>query len=188
MTVAVLCCCTSRLGPYRDQPNVGLTRSGANGTRTRNPLLAKQVRCQLRHGPDDLLIRASTGSAASTDPRSYAHADQRLSPFCPNRTSSRSIPTVAAAATAPSTTSSGTGVAICWGSSPAETQLSQLEQHQRTAGPVGVLGHQERPGDRLGQHNPGDHSDQHDCGQGREHDPHEISPVSRPARRRPPAT
>jgi hypothetical protein len=30
---------------------VGLTRGGAKGTRTPNPLLAKQVRCQLRHGP-----------------------------------------------------------------------------------------------------------------------------------------
>ena len=28
-----------------------LTRSGAKGTRTPNPLLAKQVRYQLRHGP-----------------------------------------------------------------------------------------------------------------------------------------
>ena len=26
-------------------------KRGANGTRTRNPLLAKQVRYQLRHGP-----------------------------------------------------------------------------------------------------------------------------------------
>ena len=29
---------------------------GANGTRTRNPLLAKQVRCQLRHGPCGAVI------------------------------------------------------------------------------------------------------------------------------------
>jgi hypothetical protein len=30
---------------------VDLTRGGAKGTRTPNPLLAKQVRYQLRHGP-----------------------------------------------------------------------------------------------------------------------------------------
>ena len=34
---------------------------GANGTRTRNPLLAKQVRYQLRHGP---LGRMLTGSVS----------------------------------------------------------------------------------------------------------------------------
>jgi Family of unknown function (DUF5318) len=51
----------------RQPPGMGKptpTRGGANGTRTRNPLLAKQVRYQLRHGPEWV----------STDARSYAIA------------------------------------------------------------------------------------------------------------------
>ena len=32
---------------------------GANGTRTRNPLLAKQVRYQLRHGPSGRMLTGS---------------------------------------------------------------------------------------------------------------------------------
>ena len=38
-------------------PKIGLTRgnSGAKGTRTPNPLLAKQVRYQLRHGPSAVI-------------------------------------------------------------------------------------------------------------------------------------
>ena len=54
------------VGATADAANVRLTRGGANGTRTRNPLLAKQVRCQLRHGPgweDDVDGTPTTASA-----------------------------------------------------------------------------------------------------------------------------
>jgi hypothetical protein len=58
MTVAVLRCCTVLLSSYGDQTKVGLTGGGANGTRTRNPLLAKSVnwhRCGLSaRGPKRL--------------------------------------------------------------------------------------------------------------------------------------
>ena len=50
---------------------VELGMSGANGTRTRNPLLAKQVRYQLRHSPEPTAVTGtcfpdySTGSETS---------------------------------------------------------------------------------------------------------------------------
>lgn len=49
------CCCTSLLYSTLRGPLPGGERAsdqgGGDGTRTRNPLLAKQVRCQLRHAP-----------------------------------------------------------------------------------------------------------------------------------------
>jgi hypothetical protein len=53
VVVAVLLCCTPSQPAGSTASNLALTseNSGANGTRTRNPLLAKQVRYQLRHGP-----------------------------------------------------------------------------------------------------------------------------------------
>ena len=43
-----------------------LTWGGGDGTRTRNPLLAKQVRCQLRHAPRSAVV--SVAAAASLLP------------------------------------------------------------------------------------------------------------------------
>jgi hypothetical protein len=48
---------------------VDLTRSGAKGTRTPNPLLAKQVRYQLRHGPVSLF--ALVGELLALVPGSF---------------------------------------------------------------------------------------------------------------------
>ncbi len=45
-----------------------LTRGGAKGTRTPNPLLAKQVRYQLRHGPGS---RGPIPECGPADPRCY---------------------------------------------------------------------------------------------------------------------
>jgi hypothetical protein len=44
-------CCTGRKVQQLSKGKCALTRGGAKGTRTPNPLLAKQVRYQLRHGP-----------------------------------------------------------------------------------------------------------------------------------------
>ena len=52
MTVtAALCRCTSTEEALYEERSGPLTCGGAKGTRTPNPLLAKQVRYQLRHGP-----------------------------------------------------------------------------------------------------------------------------------------
>ena len=53
MPTAAVRCCKCSDSDLQGVPKVGLTRgnSGAKGTRTPNPLLAKQVRYQLRHGP-----------------------------------------------------------------------------------------------------------------------------------------
>ena len=54
MARALDCCTFCCSDPKVQPPSRGkraVTRGGANGTRTRNPLLAKQVRYQLRHGP-----------------------------------------------------------------------------------------------------------------------------------------
>jgi hypothetical protein len=63
-------CCTDQKvhPPSRGKP--GLTRGGANGTRTRNPLLAKQVRYQLRHGPSAVLSRCRITLPLRTKPAS----------------------------------------------------------------------------------------------------------------------
>ena len=57
---------------------------GANGTRTRNPLLAKQVRYQLRHGPfrersSDRVGSQSTGSVTSAHAARSMRAASNLS-------------------------------------------------------------------------------------------------------------
>jgi hypothetical protein len=44
-------CCTGPKVQLKSRCKPALTRGGAKGTRTPNPLLAKQVRYQLRHGP-----------------------------------------------------------------------------------------------------------------------------------------
>jgi hypothetical protein len=51
---AAVCCCNSSESARQETLKVDLTRGGAKGTRTPNPLLAKQVRYQLRHGPVSL--------------------------------------------------------------------------------------------------------------------------------------
>ena len=51
MTTAVLSWGTTRPSPSPGREKAALTWGGAKGTRTPNPLLAKQVRYQLRHGP-----------------------------------------------------------------------------------------------------------------------------------------
>jgi len=58
MTVtAALCCCTSTEEALSREGKGPLNCGGAKGTRTPNPLLAKQVRYQLRHGPDGSPVR-----------------------------------------------------------------------------------------------------------------------------------
>ena len=56
---------------------MGLTRRGAKGTRTPNPLLAKQVRYQLRHGPRSrcapLIRAASTGGTVDGSLRNVTY-------------------------------------------------------------------------------------------------------------------
>ena len=58
---AVLPSSTGTKEPLSGDRKGALTCGGAKGTRTPNPLLAKQVRYQLRHGPQQGL---SPGSAA----------------------------------------------------------------------------------------------------------------------------
>ena len=55
-----------------------LTRGGAKGTRTPNPLLAKQVRYQLRHGPKR--AGGPIPESGPADPRSYVMAPGRTNP------------------------------------------------------------------------------------------------------------
>jgi hypothetical protein len=69
---AVLCCCTCALDGILPLAKVPLTRadSGAKGTRTPNPLLAKQVRYLLRHGPS---VNYSPRSEVVPRPRRNPH-------------------------------------------------------------------------------------------------------------------
>ena len=80
MPTAAVCCCKCSDSDLQGVSKVGLTRgnSGAKGTRTPNPLLAKQVRYQLRHGP----IRAGgpIPESGPADPRSYVMAGGRTNP------------------------------------------------------------------------------------------------------------
>ena len=51
---------------------MAVIEGGAKGTRTPNPLLAKQVRYQLRHGPRSL----TPSKGVPADPRCYVTADR----------------------------------------------------------------------------------------------------------------
>jgi hypothetical protein len=90
VVVAVLLCCTPSQPAGSTASNLALTseNSGANGTRTRNPLLAKQVRYQLRHGPS--AVNPLMGGPATEDENPH----QASAPACVHRVCSQAGGTV----------------------------------------------------------------------------------------------
>ena len=64
---------------------MGLTRGGAKGTRTPNPLLAKQVRYQLRHGPKLAEARPERPARPTHDRTPTDHAEPISEPPQPTQ-------------------------------------------------------------------------------------------------------